>query len=329
MRGLAGLGAMLAFLAPVMAGAACKGTDLLAQLSATDPAAMKAMVERARRVPNARGVFWRVEKPGVPASHLYGTMHHDGLEDTVPAAAWAALGRARVALFEMTRETTAALVADIRAGRVPDRDQSRPDFESFMKPADAVRLRAAFARAGHNGRIAHLYMPWKAIAILEAPPCYTISVSTPVLDEVFEQRAIRAGIRRIGLDDGRAILASDNRMPVGIFRDYLVVAARTANAGNDAFVTGLRLYRERRPVLYFEFYRWFAARAAPEIDIAALWAGMVNADLDLRTAAWMPVLVRELTGGNAFVAVGAGHLPYDFGLVARLRARGFKVTRIE
>lgn len=48
-----------------------------------------------------------------------------------------------------------------------------------------------------------------------------------------------------------------------------------------------------------------------------------------RNNAWMEVLVREMEGsGVDFVAVGAGHLLGEDGLVAQMRARGYTVERV-
>lgn len=48
-----------------------------------------------------------------------------------------------------------------------------------------------------------------------------------------------------------------------------------------------------------------------------------------RNAAWMEVLMHELEGaGVDFVAVGAGHIVGEEGLVAQLRARGVSVERV-
>jgi uncharacterized protein YbaP (TraB family) len=48
-----------------------------------------------------------------------------------------------------------------------------------------------------------------------------------------------------------------------------------------------------------------------------------------RNNAWMEVLVRELQGsGVDFVAVGAGHLLGEHGLVEQLRSRGYTVERV-
>ncbi len=49
-----------------------------------------------------------------------------------------------------------------------------------------------------------------------------------------------------------------------------------------------------------------------------------------RNDAWVEVLVAELQGaGVDFIAVGAGHLLGEDGLVAQLRARGYAVERLE
>lgn len=49
-----------------------------------------------------------------------------------------------------------------------------------------------------------------------------------------------------------------------------------------------------------------------------------------RNAAWIDTLMRELEGeGVDFVAVGAGHLLGEHGLIAMLRARGVSVERVE
>ena len=95
MKYLAILATLLWLLAPQAAGAACKGDDLLVVEGARKPGLAAELHARAAKVPNAEGVFWKVEKSGVAASYLYGTMHLDGMVDTVPAHASATDARTR------------------------------------------------------------------------------------------------------------------------------------------------------------------------------------------------------------------------------------------
>jgi len=88
---------------PLAAIAECGGADLLARLAADDPAANAALFERARDKANGRGKFWRVNRPGVAPSYLFGTFHDTGIarQPLDPAVA-AALGQARLMLVEVT-----------------------------------------------------------------------------------------------------------------------------------------------------------------------------------------------------------------------------------
>jgi uncharacterized protein YbaP (TraB family) len=47
-----------------------------------------------------------------------------------------------------------------------------------------------------------------------------------------------------------------------------------------------------------------------------------------RNARWLPVIEREIARGGAFIAVGAGHLLGERGLVAELKRRGYTVSRV-
>jgi uncharacterized protein YbaP (TraB family) len=49
---------------------------------------------------------------------------------------------------------------------------------------------------------------------------------------------------------------------------------------------------------------------------------------DQRNQAWLPQIEDHIQKGGAFIAVGAGHMLTEDGLVALLRQRGYKVTRV-
>jgi uncharacterized protein len=47
-----------------------------------------------------------------------------------------------------------------------------------------------------------------------------------------------------------------------------------------------------------------------------------------RNARWLPIMQREVDRGSAFIAVGAGHLLGEHGVLAELARKGYRVTRV-
>lgn len=50
--------------------------------------------------------------------------------------------------------------------------------------------------------------------------------------------------------------------------------------------------------------------------------------LDNRNVKWIPLIENQIKSQNCFIAVGAGHLAGDMGVIALLRAAGYKVTPV-
>jgi hypothetical protein len=57
--------------------------------------------------------------------------------------------------------------------------------------------------------------------------------------------------------------------------------------------------------------------------------GDMTALLDDRNKDWVPKLKPLLAEGSAFIAVGALHLPGEFGLIELLRQEGYSVRAVE
>ena len=67
----------LALLSPAHAADAkkCDGSNILGSLQASDPARYEAVLDEGAGIVNGKGVFWKIEKPGLEPSWLMGTMH--------------------------------------------------------------------------------------------------------------------------------------------------------------------------------------------------------------------------------------------------------------
>ena len=61
----------------------CKGSNLLTRLEKDDPAAFAKIDELAKTVMNGSSRFWKIEKDGLPASWLFGTMHFSDRKSVV------------------------------------------------------------------------------------------------------------------------------------------------------------------------------------------------------------------------------------------------------
>jgi hypothetical protein len=53
----------------------CSGKNVLLQLRETDPPRYRVIMDDASKIANSYSVFWKIEKPGVYPSWLFGTMH--------------------------------------------------------------------------------------------------------------------------------------------------------------------------------------------------------------------------------------------------------------
>jgi uncharacterized protein len=70
------------------------------------------------------------------------------------------------------------------------------------------------------------------------------------------------------------------------------------------------------------------ARALFDETELASSPGFYERVLYQRNERWLPVIERELAHGGAFIAVGAGHLLGERGILAALRTRGYQVARV-
>ncbi len=159
----------LAFAFAVAAAAAeppqaCVGKDLTKVAGLAEASA-----RRADDLVNADGLLWRIEKPGLAPSYLFGTIH--STDDTAVALARRAAQRisgAKVVATELGLLGPAAR-ADILAlvlARALDRDH---DTFDPLPPEDRPRLEALAAAKGFGDGFAHHLKLW-FLAILTATP---------------------------------------------------------------------------------------------------------------------------------------------------------------
>ena len=253
--------------------------------------------------------------------YLYGTIHvrptgSDWADDDVRRA----LGETQEIWTEllMTPETEAQTQQlALQLGRAAP---GRP-LSSFLDADENARLNALTGRLGMPAGALEGFQPWLAGLTLAIVPALQAGYSPT--------SGVDRNVDVFGDANGKAMRALETvEQQLGFFtnlseeaqRQFLVESIDQADAGvqllNQMTAAWERGDDETLERLVIEETR----REYPE---------MYQAIFVQRNNAWMEVLVRELQGsGVDFVAVGAGHLIGDDGLVEQFRARGFTVERV-
>ena len=261
------------------------------------------------------GPLYRVDRPGGAPSYLYGTLHSsDPRVTTLAPAVLDALSRSRRLAPELV----------MGEGDLPDfiAGASYDDARRLADHFDAATLDAIRAALGSHrpdeATFARL-KPWAVMLLLARPQ----DDERATLDAVVIDAARRRGLTIVGLELPEEQVASLDAIPIAS-QVALVRWALAHGAGRDhedtvrAFVAR-DLTRLRAMALE-------GARRDPAMrpHLEALLRHLV----DDRSALMAHRLFLPLRDGRVFVSVGALHLAGPNGLVALLRAQGYRVTRL-
>jgi uncharacterized protein YbaP (TraB family) len=288
-----------------------------------------AEAERADDLVNAEGLLWRIEKPGVAPSYLYGTMHTTD-ESALELAQRAArhITGAKIVATELGGPIDPIEKANISAATLAKAlDRDHDTFEGVVAPKDRERIEKFLAGQGYPNEFAHHLKLWLLAMVTALPSCEMEreAQDLPEVDQFLAQTAKDAGVKVIGLETPQEQLDVVATMRPEVAATLLALAAREPGMNGDLYATMLRLYRESRPVEILPLSDAVgglseAERTAEDEFMRVLLVGR-NAVMAQRAA---PLLA---TGG-AFIAVGALHLSGKDGLVERFRADGYTVTKV-
>lgn len=271
--------------------------------------------------PYGHGVLWRVERPGLPPSHLFGTVHYSDPRVTrLPHPVAQAFAEAKTTAFEivLTPETQAAIGAAMFY-------QDQRTLDSVVGQKVAGRALDLFKSLGMPAIVAGKLRPFGAIALLAIPPeeLGRQGRGAAPLDIQLQGEARRRGLPLYGLESLSEQLAA---LESQTGEDQATLLNAALSQYGDIEETSellIRLYLERDIA---GIVMWTRASLAPHEE-AALDRMLVTVvdERNRRMALRMKPLLEQ---GGAFVAVGALHLPGEAGLLRLLERSGYRVTRI-
>ena len=318
------IGALTLSLAHAEPPKPCQGSDLtkVDGLAAAEAA-------RADDLINGDGLLWRIEKPGLAPSTLFGTIHSTD-ESALEIAQRAAqsINGAKVVATELGGPIDTIEKANITAATLASAlDRDHDTFEGAIAPKDREKIEKLITSLGYPAEFAHHLKPWFLAILTALPKCEAAreTLNLPEVDQFLAETARDLGVKVIGLETTEEQLAAIANLRPQVAATLLTITARDPALNDDLYATTLRLYRESRPAEIVAIADALgglseAERAAQDEFMRALLQDR-NAIMGKRTA---PLLA----SGGAFIAVGALHLAGKTGLVEQFRADGYTVTKV-
>lgn len=267
------------------------------------------------------GLLWRVERGGVAASHLFGTIHvTDPRVLDLPQPVRTAFESADSATFEVIMtdgvrmQLAQAMV--LSDGRTLDGLLAAPLYRRTVDAAAAYGLPAAQLR---------FLKPWAVAMILSVPQEELLRSASGVLplDQFLQDEARRLGIPLFALETAEEQIALFDDLSVP---DQASMLSSAVDQSGD--IAGL----------FDALTRQYLAG-----DLAGIHASMEEQSKDMdprfvevfllrfneaRNRTMVERMAPRLAAGGAFVAVGALHLPGETGLLSLLAERGYSIERV-
>lgn len=317
---------VLVLVLPVWAIAQCQGTDLADSWGDSFDAQLDALTAD---VPFADGRLWEVTRDGA-TSTLFGTLHlPDDDVATPPDILRERMTTAEELLVEVTRLEEQRMTRKIllNPGLFLSKDGAK--LSETLLPAEWRNLQQAIAPYGLPVDYADRIAPWYLAVTLSIPACVTgyAAEGKAILDRRIEAEALAMGVPVSGLEIPEEVFDLFSDLSYADQVEMLRASLPTAELAEDMLATTKQMYLDEQIARIEATALLMMERDAPE---AAMGAAEQFLELLLvqRNARWMDHLLPKLKEGNRVVAVGALHLVGEDGLLNRLEAEGFTVTRL-
>ena len=260
----------------------------------------------------ARGLLWKIETPGVAPSHLFGTYHSsDPRITTLPCPVQEVFDRS--ASYTMEVITNGAGIVSMAEAMYFSDGQTLKAV--LGEPLYRETLRAV--GNGGNGGINNM-KPWAVMMALSAPR----EGRGLFLDIALQFAATRRGKPTYGLETMQEQIAVFNGMSLDDQIVLLRDAVQTHQLTQDVLEELTRAYLSRDLNALLALSEKYKPQDARVYDV------MMDRLLVRRNTNMAERMRVRLKEGNAFVAVGALHLPGETGMLRLLSTAGYRVTRV-
>ena len=311
---------------PATAYAACQGRDIRADL---DPEIQAELEQALADIPFAEGNHWVATK-GDTVLHLIGTLHtNDPRMDAVVERLSPTLSQADAFYFEVTQNEMAAFEQDLAKDLSPIMITSGPTLIDLMSEEDWVALSTDLAERGIPSWMAAKMRPWFLSMMLGVPLCMQQDPQAKHgMDARLTDLAAEHDIPQHSLEQIDDLMAMFDRHSIEDQVQSLVRMAGAFEGSEDQLATMANAYIDEQHSLIIQLAR-LQGREATDLSDEVFeeeWEGFEQQLLIERNNNWMKHIL-AIEDQNAVIAVGAGHLGGEHGLLNLLQQAGYSLTR--
>ena len=262
-----------------------------------------------------KGLLWQIDKPGLTPSYLFGTIHsEDARVNRLPFEIRSRFERADSVSLEVQMDLTTMLkVAKamfFKGEASLDQLISKELYDKTVK---------ALLKYDMPTMVVNKLKPWAVVVTLSMPPTQT----GEVLDLQLYRKAQQLKIPTYGLEKVEEQLQVFEDIPL---TDQITLLRDTLK------------YIDKMPIIFDQLHELYLARDLTALmrfsitymrnssDNQALMDAFYKRVVDDRNIRMVNRMEQRLQEGNAFIAVGALHLPGEKGLLKLLQNRGYQVS---
>ncbi|MEP3247308.1 MAG: TraB/GumN family protein [Sneathiella sp.] len=296
---------------------------VIAPLYAASAIAKSAAPENCQSIPYDNGRLWKVMKDGRPPSYVFGTMHsNDPRILFMPGIIMQAFNGSRVLILETSlRDKTAA------QSQAMMRKSAPYSLRQQIGPTLFGKLTGIVSRDyGIPPQILNSFQIWAAAAFLSQPPEQIKSNAkkpATLLDHELEKTGRRMNKQIVPLETMKEQLSIFSRMSKNLQLEYLELAIQEYPNLEEEVAALSDYYIDGKIGWIFCMMNEGLAKISD--GLVRVMKDQLIIKRNKKMVSRMKHLVRK---GQAFVAVGALHLPGEDGILSLLAADGYKIEKM-
>jgi uncharacterized protein YbaP (TraB family) len=272
-------------------------------------------------MPYADGVLWRVETAEGLSNYVFGTLHSsDERITSLPEPVSEALAETRTLAIEVVLDN-AAIFKLGRAMMLPNGKR----LDALLTSKQVAQLKDVAAHYHMPFTMVTRFKPWAAMIVFSLPPAEQLRTAAgkKPLDESLRVQAEAAGRTVVGLETVDEQIETLDGM---VEADQMLLLNSTLEQAGEIermFAALREAYLARDLAAVYDLLN--AAKIDDDTGAVERFEQRLVIDRNRRMVERMGELLQE---GDAFVAVGALHLPGQQGILQLLADRGYRVTRV-